>query len=144
MPPNDDFANATELGNGATVSASGSNLWATTEAGEPDHVIQALATVWYRWTAPQSGVVSVRTCDSNFDTTLAVFRGPALGSLARVTANDERCGQQSALRYFTVAGTTYHIAIGGYSGKQGSIELRVHVLEPPSNPGSTDRPVRIA
>jgi hypothetical protein len=138
MPPNDDFANATELGNGATVSASGSNLWATTEAGEPAHINQVVATVWYRWTAPRSGVVSVRTCGSNFDTTLAVFRGAALESLARVAANDERCGRQSALRYFTVAGTTYHIAIGGFFGAQGSIELRVHLLEPPTNDNFAD------
>jgi hypothetical protein len=123
LPANDDFANATDLGNGASASASGSNLWATTEPGEPDHgYYRARATVWYRWTAPQSGVVSVRTCGSTFDTTLAVFRGPALGALGGVSANDNRCGiGQSGLRFFAIAGTTYQISIGGFLARKGSI-----------------------
>jgi hypothetical protein len=134
LPANDDFANATDLGNGASASASGSNLWATTEPGEPDHgYYRARATVWYRWTAPQSGVVSVRTCGSTFDTTLAVFRGPALGALGGVAANENRCGDQSALRFFAIAGTTYQISIGGFEARKGSIKLRLRHLVPPSN-----------
>jgi hypothetical protein len=139
IPPNDDFANATDLGNGVTASASGSNLWATAEAREPVHVSgRAIASVWYRWTAPQSGVVSVRTCGSTFDTMLAVFRGPAFGALGRVAANDDRCGDQSALRYFAIAGTTYHIAIGGFKAAQGSIELKLRHLVPPLNDDFAD------
>jgi hypothetical protein len=133
MPPNDDFANADDLGHGLTASASGSNLWATVEVGEPGRVFApAIASVWYRWTAPQSGVVRVQTCDSNFDTTLAIFRGSALGALARVAANDDRCGAQSGLRFFAIAGTTYSIAVDGWS-HQGSIELLLRFLVPPSN-----------
>ena len=134
MPPNDDFANADDLGNGLIASASGSNLWATVEVGEPGRVFgPAIASVWYRWTAPQSGVVRVQTCDSNFDTTLAIFRGSALGALARVAANDDRCGVQSGLRFFAIAGTTYYIAVDGWLSHQGSIELLLRFLVPPSN-----------
>jgi hypothetical protein len=139
LPANDDFASATDLGNGASASASDSNLWATAEPREPGHMAgRALATVWYRWTASQSGVVSVRTCGSTFDTTLAVFRGPAFGALGAVAANDDRCGDQSALRFFAIASTTYQISIGGYRGAQGSIQLRLRYLVPPSNDDFAD------
>lgn len=138
MPPNDDFANAADLGNGLTASASGSNLWATAEAREPGRVSgPATASVWYRWTAPQSGVVRVQTCDSNFDTTLAIFRGDAFGALGLVAGNDNRCGipeaSRSALRFLAAAGTTYHIAVAGWRGSQGSVELKLRFLIPPSN-----------
>jgi hypothetical protein len=134
MPPNDDFANAADLGGGLSASASGSNLWATAEAGEPRQVSgPALASVWYRWTASQNGVVAVQTCGSDFDTTLAAFRGFTLRTLGRVAANDDSCGRRSALRFFGVAGTTYYIAVDGRRGAQRSIELRLHTLTPPPN-----------
>lgn len=139
MPPNDDFANAADLGSGLNASASGSNLWATAEAGEPAGISSpALASVWYRWTAPQSGVVSVRTCGSNFDTTLAVYVGPGFGALRPIAANDDRCGAGSALRFFAVAGTTYSIAVDGHRGVQRSIELKLRSLIPPSNDDFAD------
>jgi hypothetical protein len=134
VPPNDDFANAADLGNGLTASASGSNLWATAEPGEPGRASgPAMASVWYRWTAPQSGVVRVDTCRSNFDTTLAVFRGAALGALGRIAANDEGCGNRSALQFYAIAGTTYFTAVDGYREAQGSIELKLRFLNTPSN-----------
>ena len=134
LPPNDHFANAADLGGGLTASASGSNLWATAEAGEPHQISgPPMASVWYRWTAPQSGVVTVQTCRSNFDTTLAVFTGVALRALGRVAANDNSCGKRSALRFFGMSGTTYYIAVGGRRGAQRSIELRLRSLIPPPN-----------
>jgi hypothetical protein len=133
-PRNDDFAAADDLGNGLTASASGSNLWGTAEAGEPGSDSgPARASVWYRWTAPQSGVVNVNTCRSDFDTTLAVYRGPALGALGRVADADEGCGHRSALRFFAIAGTVYSMAVDGFRGAQGSIEFRLRFLTPPPN-----------
>jgi hypothetical protein len=134
IPPNDDFANANDLGNGLAASASGSNLWATAEAGEPSGISgAATASVWYRWTAPQSGVVAANTCDSNFDTTLTVFRGPGFGALGRVAGNSDRCGDQSRVRFFAIAGTTYSVAVDGEGQAQGSVEFELRFLVPPSN-----------
>jgi hypothetical protein len=113
-----------------TASASGSNLWATAEAGEPG---SATASVWYRWTAPQSGVFAANTCGSNFDTTLTIFRGPALGALGRVAANADRCDVQSRQRFYAIAGTAYSIAVDGENQAQGSVELGLRMLVPPSN-----------
>jgi hypothetical protein len=134
LPPNDDLANAHDLGNGTTAAASGSNLWATAEAGEPERRSgPAAASVWYRWTAPQDGVARIETCGSDFDTTLAVFRGSAVRDLARVTANDDWCDGQSVVRFVAVAGTTYAIGVDGFRGDQGSVELAIRYLDRPPN-----------
>jgi hypothetical protein len=133
-PPNDDYANAQDLGSAATVSVAGGNRWATAEPGEPDAVADPpVASVWYRWTAPRTAVVSVDTCGSDFDTSLGVFDGASLGTSGRVAGNDESCGHRSALRFIAVGGTTYHVEVDGFEGAQGSIRLRLRVLDPPAN-----------
>jgi hypothetical protein len=134
-PSNDDFANARDLGSGPTASASGTNRWATAEAGEPDHYpgIPAIRSVWYRWTAPASGPVGVDTCGSDFDTILAVYRGSAVNVLGRVAFDDDSCAPQSRARFFATAGTTYQIAVDGYGGDQGSIKLDLRPALSPSN-----------
>jgi hypothetical protein len=132
-PPNDDFAAAVDLGNGQTASASGSSLWATAQPGEPRHPHGvARASVWYRWTAPRSGVVKVNTCASDFDTLLAVYSG-SIPALTRVVNDDDGCGDGSLARFFAIAGTTYSIAVDGLAGAQGRIELRLRFLVPPAN-----------
>src|SRR4051794_2910328 len=60
-PGNDAFASAQILsGSGAT--ASGTNVLATKEAGEPNHNGNAGgASVWYSWTAPANIAATVDT-----------------------------------------------------------------------------------
>jgi lysophospholipase L1-like esterase len=123
---NDDFANAQNLGNGSTASASGTNLDATAEPGEPDHNrIPATASVWYRWTAPADGEVRIDACGSDFDTVLAVYTGSALHALTPVESNDDSCGWQSEVAFDATAGVTYRIALDGVFGDRGSIELEL-------------------
>ena len=133
-PPNDDFSSARDLGSGTTTSLSATNLWATGEFGEPLHSSSPTASsVWFRWSAPSSGLVSLRTCGSDLDTVLAVYRGPALAALARVATNDDACGRQAAVRFFAVAGVTYFIAVAGFDSAQGTIKLSLRVETPPPN-----------
>jgi subtilisin len=135
-PPNDDFANTEDLGGGSSVSASGTNVAATAEPGEPDHDgLPARASVWYGWTAPANGPVRIDTCGSNFDTVLAVYTGSALNALTRVASNDDACGLRSRVQFNASAGETYRIAIDGYLGAQGSIELE---LAPGPSPPPND------
>jgi hypothetical protein len=138
-PPNDDFADAQDLGSAPGASVSGTNRYATAEFGEPNHHgYPALASVWYRWTAPTNGVVRLNTCGSNFDTLLAVYRGLTVDRLGRVASSDDFCGSQSSLKFGTVAGTTYRIAVDGYAGQQGSIALELAPAVPPSNDAFAD------
>jgi hypothetical protein len=79
--------------------------------------------VWYSWTAPFSGPVTMDTCISNFDTVLAVYKGSAIGSVSQVASDDDACGafneQGSKVSFDAVAGTNYRIA-GADTGAENS------------------------
>jgi hypothetical protein len=117
-PANDSFANAAAL-NGAKGQIAGSNLAATRQAGEPDHSVSAGGrSVWYRWTAPASGQATFDTFGLYFDSVLAIYAGDSIEALTPVIANDDVVPaliQLSRASFAAVAGTTYHIAVDGYS-----------------------------
>src|SRR5687767_1441183 len=79
-PANDRFTNALDLT--VTVETTpgrylGSSLNATRETNEPIHFVgspNSARSVWFRWTAPQSGIVTFDTIGSVFDTVLASYR----------------------------------------------------------------------
>ncbi|MCA9912185.1 MAG: hypothetical protein KC496_02500, partial [Anaerolineae bacterium] len=75
---------------------------------------QAYYSVWYRYTAPQSGVLTVDTNTSNFDTVLAMFTGSS-SSLNEVACNNDAAGlgTRSKIQYGVVQGTAYYIMVGG-------------------------------
>jgi hypothetical protein len=124
-PLNDNFAQAIVL-RGLIVSTTGDNLGASTEPGEPSHAGSAnSASVWWRWTAPSSGPAIITTFGSSFDTVLAVYTGLTVSNLSLVAANDDFNGTQSRVEFQAAAGTTYHIAVGGWAGTQGSISLNI-------------------
>ena len=133
-PANDDFANA-EVLSGTTASVSGSNQVATKETGEPNHAGEVGgASVWYRWQAPKRGRFSIDTCDSDFDTLLAVYTGSAVNSLTTVASNDDgTCGSGSELSFAATAGATYRIAVDGLDGEEGAVELDLDFMPPPAN-----------
>lgn len=122
-PANDDFAGATNLGNGATATAGISSAFGTAETGEPLHVsVNAIRSVWWRWTAPAAGSVVVKTAAVNFDTLLAIYTGTAVNALTTVAANDDapEGGPQSLATFTASAGVTYFIAVDGYDGQGGT------------------------
>ena len=96
------------------------NIEATMEAGEPVHDGNGGgASVWYSWTAPEAGDATVDTCDSDFDTVLAVYTGTNVTSLSAVTSNDDDdiCGGPGSFASFSVvAGQIYRIAVDGFDG----------------------------
>jgi hypothetical protein len=127
---NDDFGKAQPLGGSLPTETEGSNRFAGAQLGEPDHpgVEEGGSSVWFKWTAPRSGTVSVDTCDSDFDTLLAVYAGATLGSLSPVQSNDDgsgSCAPGSHLSFEAVADTTYRIAVDGKSGAQGTFGLHL-------------------
>jgi hypothetical protein len=60
-PPNDDFTNRLKL-SGSRLSLLATNFGATKEVGEPNHQGNpGGSSVWYSWTAPASGRVTLST-----------------------------------------------------------------------------------
>jgi hypothetical protein len=130
-PLNDAFAQSTVV-SGNSNSASGWNLNATQEAGEPVHAgIGGGKSVWWKWTAAASGTAAFDTHGSGFDTLLAVYTGGSVSTLVAVASNDNdgTAGNTSGLSFTATAGTTYLIAVDGKSAASGSVSLAWALLQ---------------
>jgi hypothetical protein len=127
-PANDFFAQAFTL-SGTSGSTTGTNVGATKEAGEPSHanISSATNSVWWTWTAPETGVVRFNTLYTSFDTVMAAYTGSSVNGLALIASNDDydyaNGYPQSLIGFPVTAGTTYSIAIAGYNGTNGTITL---------------------
>ncbi|MBK8118768.1 MAG: DUF11 domain-containing protein [Sulfuritalea sp.] len=124
-PANNAFAARIAL-NGSSGNVAGSNRAASKESGEPAHAGNAGGrSVWWTWTAPATGQVSLDTHGSGFDTLLAVYTGSAVGALAAVAANDNDGSAQGAggLLFQAVSGQNYPIAVDGFDGASGDVLL---------------------
>ena len=124
-PVNDTFATATVL-TGTSFSVNGSNIGATVQTGEPKHAgITGGKSVWWSWTAPSTGTFTLATTGSSFDTTLGIYTGTAVNTLKVVGSNDDQSTtlRTSRVVVSVVAGTTYRIAVDGYSAASGAITL---------------------
>jgi hypothetical protein len=76
-PPNDFFASRTILtGHSAVLTAT--NTLATCEEGEPSH---GTHTLWWSWTAPGPGVLTLAASAASFPPVLRVYRGNSLDKL---------------------------------------------------------------
>jgi hypothetical protein len=121
---NDQFANARTIsgGNGSTTA---STAGATKEPGEPNHGGNSGGhSIWFRWTAPASGTVTIDTNGSNYDTLLGVWTGSAVNGLTSVAQDDDSgAGLQSLVSFSATAGTTYRIAVDGWNGASGNVTL---------------------
>lgn len=136
-PSNDAFSDATAL-TGTSATFLGSNWGATKEPGEPDHHGDPGGrSVWWRWTAPGNGVLSVETSGSDFDTVLAVYTGDTVDALEPVASDDDSgFGKSSLVTVSTIANTTYQVVVDGYDGAYGDVSLSFSfelTLDPPVN-----------
>lgn len=146
-PPNDNFAGAAVL-SGASGTAQGGNQLATRESAEPQPTATSGRSVWWQWTAPAAGQVSLDTTGSSFNTELEVYTGSDVAALTRITG--VASGTVSALRFQARSGTTYRWAVDGITNNAGNAvlnwalntaaqaDLSVMLTGPPSAlPGST-------
>jgi hypothetical protein len=140
-PPadNDNFANAFVLV-GCSGTALGTNLNATRENAEPNHLSLSnngagTHSLWYQWQAPSTGSANFTTAGSAYDTVLAVYTGTSVNTLTVVAQNDDIPdvpGQPhqvtSSVTFSVVAGNVYRIAVDGFNnggdgGDMGPLKL---------------------
>ena len=125
VPPNDAFANAIAL-SGTNFTVTGSNVGATKEPGEPDPAGNPGGrSVWWAWTAPVSGTMTLDTRGSSYDTLLAVYKGNSVTALTPLVSNDDYTNLTSRVVFGARAGRTYRIAVDGYNGASGAIQLNL-------------------
>ncbi len=132
-PANDSFAKRTLLV-GANVTALGTNRDATSETGDPRNAgVAGGRSVWWSWTAPTTGLVTISTAGSSFDTTLGVFTGSALSNLSLIADNDDEGPnlRHSRVSFQATAGVNYQILVDGYLGASGNIKLQISYFGEP-------------
>lgn len=79
--------------------------------------------VWYRYSPATAGTLSVSTCNSGYDTVLAVFNACPDDSLQPLACNDDFCGVQSQVELEVTPGNTYLIRVSGWNGNTGTFQL---------------------
>jgi hypothetical protein len=123
-PANDAFsARESLVGDEGLVVASNRN--AGVEPGEPAHAGDAGGkSLWWKLAPAASGIATVHTAGSGFDTLLAVYTGDDLTALAPVTADDNGASDLTSWVRFTVLpGQEYQIAVDGHGAASGPVFL---------------------
>lgn len=139
-PANDHIAEATPLA-GYEERVTGYNYYATVESGEPqiwsDHA--PYRSVWWRWTAPNSGNVDIDTYGTSFDTVLEVYLGdPGIGvNIVAKNDNGDDYTKQSKVQFYTEKGETYYISVHSRKVDAGVIRLNLS-LDTPVNDDFAD------
>ncbi len=140
-PANDDFANRVPQA-GGLWSVSAVNRFATSEPGEPKHAGNPGGTsIWYSWTAPVSGLVTLTATGEGFLVLVDVYTGETLSSLKTVSRSIRfpTTNFVTTLSFNALYSTNYLIALDGFNGRTGANELS---LTAPNVPPSLLAPNR--
>ncbi|MCH2145381.1 MAG: hypothetical protein MK082_09590 [Phycisphaerales bacterium] len=121
LPPSNDECLSAEVV--ATGSVPFSTVGATTGGSllpaecQSDGSLQIRNDIWFSWTAPCSGEVSISTCGTaDFDTWLVAYAGGCEGAV--VGCNDENVDcpdSTSSMTIDAISGETYLIRVGSWS-----------------------------
>jgi hypothetical protein len=116
QPVNDACSTATPVAGFATVA------WDTTGAatdGDADINClprtdgQVYRDVWFLWTPPASGPMTISTCGlTTMHTRMSVFAGPACPAASPIVCDDNSCGGQSSVSFSASANSTYLVRLG--------------------------------
>ena len=137
-PPNDAFATAQPLT--LDVPVQGTVVDATVESNEPAHAGDRRSkSVWYSYTSPTDGAVTLDACDATFDDVIATYTGTAFNSFTAGPSVDDACNDLGAKVSLQVkAGVTVWIAIAGVEGGAGTFTLVAHAETVPPNDAFVD------
>lgn len=118
-PPGNDMFNDAFAMAGLSGLTNGTTAFGTAEGGEYEHAgYSPVASVWYRWTAPMSGVFSFDTLNSAANTVIGIYTGTSVDGLLEESSNDDADGSvlQSRADLNAAAGQTYQIAVDTVGG----------------------------
>ena len=136
-PPANDAFNSRIILSGANITATGSNANASKQNGEPDHAGNPGGrSVWWAWTAPTNGDLTITTDGSTFDTLIGVYTGSSISALSLVASIDDHgVLVTSRVRFYASAGTQYQIAVDGFDdgtgAESGNVSLALNFIPEP-------------
>ncbi len=143
---NDNFANRFSLNTPDRITAAnaGATIEGTFQNGEPQFAqnpgggfFVIGATLWWKWTAPFSGSVTIDTFGSDFDTFLGVYTGTAVNALTAVVQNNDAPGlaNVSVATFNAISGTEYQVQVGGiragFNGPPATGTIKLNLAMPP-------------
>ncbi len=104
-----------ECGTAGVVTGNGTYAFDITGVPDRDPCFSPALAVWYRYTAPDNGMLNVDLCGSTFNTWLSLFNTDAcpVSCGNRIATNDNSCGLQSSLEIEVVAGQSFYICVAG-------------------------------
>lgn len=142
MITNDNFSDRFPLvGNLVTTTVDTTGF--TGEIGEPIHGDEAapLASAWWSWTAPQTGLFLFNTVGSDIPTNLGLYQGLTLNNLLTIAQSSHNpfFFFQSQILLTLQQGETYQIAVDGYENAAGPVVLSIDYFVPPPNDDFADR-----
>lgn len=124
--PNDLFGKALPLIGDQGVSVI-SNQGAGKEFGEPKHAgNDGGRSLWWTFQPPTDGILYLSTAGSgSLDTLLGLYTGNLLSNLKEIASSDDTPGgaKYSELTHSVVASELYHIAVDGFDGATGTVQL---------------------
>src|SRR6266511_2480638 len=121
-PRNDDFISRQQFV-GPFYEVLASLQGATLETPEARLVGETNAvSLWWSWTAPASGPVTISTRSSAALTRVIVFTGPGLPDL-QIAADTASWSLDNSLSFAAVQGTVYQIAVLGRPDRNGDFVL---------------------
>ncbi|HKQ38141.1 MAG TPA: Ig-like domain-containing protein, partial [Verrucomicrobiae bacterium] len=129
-PLNDDFGGAALLA-GANLYVEASNVDATTDEGD-----SLSASVWWKWTPPQSGLYVVSLARSGISARIEVSRGSGISNRVQVLPI---YSLEGSVLVNVTAGEEYHIAVYGMANvfgwreQQGNFTLAITSIDRPPN-----------
>jgi hypothetical protein len=138
-PTNDLFSARANLETG--VPTSGTTWGARREPQETLLGSRQTNTVWYQWTAPDSGVARIDLASTNIDPRLTVYlQGTSISRLRLVDAKDDNSLTDNTVTMFVpvTAGSNYVLRVNGAGPSEGEFTLLVR--SPVVPPGGTNAP----
>ena len=143
-PYNDPCGNSIAIGAGTYTGATAN---ATTD-GTSTCGSNTGKDVWYEFTAPCAGTLTLDTCGSGFDTVLSVHSGCPGTAANTIACNDDAAAGscvgtlQSYISMAVTGGTTYEIRLAGYNGASGAYTMHVGFAgAAPSNDNCASAPL---
>jgi hypothetical protein len=128
-------AQATPIGDG---TFTGSTVGATNDGSASCGSSSTTPDVWFLYQAPASGVLSVDTCGSAYDTVLSVHSACPGTTGNELACNDDTCSVQSAVSIEVMAQEDYLIRVSGWMGSIGSFTLNVSLESDPTGDECAD------
>jgi PKD domain-containing protein len=130
LPANDDFAKATSI-TALPSTIDFDTTWATFQSGETSpscaYPAPPYKTLWFAYTATQTGSISASIPSWNFSPFIAAYSGTGFNNLIPLGCNQ----YSNKITFHVVSGQTYYFQVGGLYGGGSTGQFLLETTPPP-------------